>query len=47
LRPPIAQERLTRTADGRILLTLKAEWTDGTTALLFLPMARNGKTRVG
>src|SRR5207253_7089986 len=30
LRPPIAQERLTRTADGRVLLTLKAEWTDGT-----------------
>jgi len=25
LRPPIAQERLTRTADGRVLLTLKAE----------------------
>src|SRR5262249_8791719 len=31
LRPPIAQERLTRTADGRVLLTLKAEWSDGTT----------------
>jgi len=38
LRPPIAQERLTRTADGRVLLTLKAEWTDGTTALLFEPV---------
>jgi hypothetical protein len=38
LRPPIAQERLTRTADGRILLTLKAEWSDGTTALLFEPV---------
>jgi hypothetical protein len=38
LRPPIAQERLSRTADGRILLTLKAEWTDGTTALLFEPV---------
>jgi hypothetical protein len=33
LRPPIAQERLTRSADG-ILLTLKAEWNDGTTHLL-------------
>jgi hypothetical protein len=32
---PIAQQRLTRTADGRVLLTLKAEWTDGTTNLLF------------
>ena len=28
LRPPIAQERLTRTADGRVLLTLKAEWSE-------------------
>jgi Putative transposase len=31
LRPPIAQDRLTRTADGRVLLTLKAEGSDGTT----------------
>src|SRR5215469_9436995 len=38
LRPPIAQERLTRTADGRVLLTLKAEWNDGTTHLLFEPI---------
>jgi len=38
LRPPIAQERLSRTTDGRILLTLKTEWTDGTTALLFEPV---------
>src|SRR5206468_7375165 len=38
LRPPIAQERFSRTADGRILLTLKAEWTDGTTALVFEPV---------
>jgi len=38
LRPPIAQDRLTRTADGRVFLTLKAEWSDGTTALLFDPV---------
>jgi hypothetical protein len=38
LRPPIAQERPTRTADGRVLLTLKAEWTDGTTHLLLEPV---------
>jgi hypothetical protein len=38
LRPPIAQERLKRTADGRVLLTLKAEWSDGTTHLLFEPI---------
>jgi hypothetical protein len=38
LRPPIAQERLSRTPDGRVLLTLKTEWSDGTTALLFEPI---------
>src|SRR5262249_14804919 len=38
LRPPIAQERLTRSADGRVLLTLKAEWSNGTTHLLFEPI---------
>jgi hypothetical protein len=38
LRPPIAQERLSRTADGRLPLTLKAEWSDGTTHLLFEPI---------
>jgi hypothetical protein len=38
LRPPIAQDRLTRTADGRVLLTLKTEWSDGTTHLLFEPI---------
>jgi hypothetical protein len=37
LRSPIAQERLTHTTDGRVLLTLKTEWSDGTTALLFEP----------
>ena len=31
LRPAVAQERLTLTADGRVLLTLKAEWSDVTT----------------
>jgi hypothetical protein len=38
LRPPIAQERLSHTADGRVLLTLKSEWSDGTTHLLFEPI---------
>jgi len=38
LRPPIAQERLSRMPDGRVLLTLKTEWSDGTTALLFDPI---------
>jgi hypothetical protein len=38
LPPPIAQERLSRTADGRVLLTLKTEWSDGTTHLVFDPI---------
>ncbi len=42
LRPPIAQERLSRGADGRVLLTLKAEWSDDTTALPFAAAARSG-----
>jgi len=29
---------MTRTADGRVLLTLKTKWTGGTTALLFEPV---------
>jgi len=33
LRPPIAQERLALTPDGRVLVTLKAKWHDGTTHL--------------
>jgi hypothetical protein len=38
LRPPIAQDRLAITAEARILLTLKSEWSDGTTHLLFEPL---------
>ena len=33
LRPPIAQERLALGPDGRILVTLKLPWRDGTTHL--------------
>jgi Putative transposase len=36
-RPPVAQERLELRADGRIELTLKSIWRDGTRALLFEP----------
>ncbi len=36
-RPPIAKERLARLEDGRIELTLKKPWRDGTTALRFTP----------
>jgi transposase-like protein len=38
LRPPVAQDRLSLTPDGLVLLTLKAEWHDGTTHLLFTPV---------
>src|SRR5207302_8281664 len=38
LRPPVAQERLSLTPDGLVLVTLKAEWHDGTTHLLFTPV---------
>ncbi|TMA57525.1 MAG: hypothetical protein E6J75_07445 [Deltaproteobacteria bacterium] len=38
LRPPVAQERLALTPEGQVLLTLKAEWADGTTHLLFEPI---------
>ncbi len=38
LRPPVAQDRLRLTGDGRIRLTLKTPWADGTRHLLFEPM---------
>jgi hypothetical protein len=38
LRPPVAQDRLRRMGDDRILLTLKTPWADGTRHLLFAPM---------
>jgi hypothetical protein len=38
LRPPVAQERLRRMGDDRILLTLKTPWADGTRHLIFAPM---------
>jgi hypothetical protein len=38
LRPPVAQDRLRRMGDDRILLTLKTPWADGTRHLMFAPM---------
>jgi len=35
--PPLAQERLTRRADGRLELELKKVWRDGTRALVLEP----------
>jgi hypothetical protein len=36
-RPPLAQDRLSRRADGSLLLTLKSPWKDGTRALILEP----------
>ena len=38
LRPPVAQDRLSLTADGQVRLELKHPWSDGTTHLLFDPV---------
>ncbi len=38
LRPPVAQDRLRLTGDGRIRLRLKTPWADGTRYLLFEPL---------
>jgi hypothetical protein len=38
LRPPVAETRLQRLTDGRVLLTLKGEWSDGTTHVLCEPI---------
>ena len=38
LRPPVAQDRLALTPEGRVVVTLKAVWADGTTCLLFEPV---------
>ena len=38
LRPAVAQDRLTLTEDGRIVLELKRPWQDGTSHLVFEPL---------
>jgi len=35
LRPPLAQDRLQLTDDGRVLMELRRPWSDGTTHLVF------------
>jgi hypothetical protein len=39
LRPPVAQDRLAVTPDGRVQLALRHAWSDGTTRLEFDPVA--------
>jgi len=36
-RPPVAQDRLERRADGKLELSFKRAWRDGTRALVFEP----------
>jgi hypothetical protein len=38
LRPALAQQRLARLSDGRVVLTLPRPWRDGTRALVFAPL---------
>ena len=38
LRPPLAQDRLRLTAEGRVVLELRHRWADGTTHLVFEPL---------
>lgn len=38
LRPPLAQERLERTPEGKVLLRLRRTWSDGTRAICFEPI---------
>ena len=38
LRPAVAQDRLRLLSDGRVMLTLKTAWADGTRQLLFEPL---------
>jgi hypothetical protein len=37
-RPPLANERLSVRADGRVLLQLKTPWADGTTHVVYEPL---------
>jgi hypothetical protein len=38
LRPAVAQDRLRLSEDGRVVLELKATWSDGTSHLVFDPL---------
>ncbi len=38
LRPPVGQDRLQLTPDGKAVLELRRRWTDGTTHLVFDPV---------
>ena len=46
LRPPVAQERIQVTGEGRVRLALRHPWRDGTTALVFDPVEFLGRLAV-
>jgi hypothetical protein len=46
LRPPVAQERLSMTAEGQVLLRFRQSWRDGTTHVVFDPVEFLGRLAV-
>jgi len=46
LRPPVAQERLSLTGGGQVLLQFRQPWRDGTTHLVFDPVEFLGRLAV-
>jgi hypothetical protein len=46
LRPPVAQERLSLTGEGQVLLQFRQPWRDGTTHLVFDPVEFLGRLAV-
>ena len=37
-RPPLSEERLSKTSDGKLRIKLKSSWADGTTQIILTPM---------
>ena len=46
LRPPVASDRLAVAADGRVLVTLRHAWADGTSVVALDPLAFLGRLAV-
>lgn len=37
-RPPLSEQRLSKTADGKLRVKLKSAWSDGTSSIILTPM---------
>ncbi len=37
-RPPLSEQRLSKTADGKLRVKLKSPWSDGTSSIILTPM---------